>query len=85
MALLGACRYQADRKQGYRIAKHLSELDLQNAAPYVMLANVYAAADKEDDAENVLDSMMSIGLNKQPSHCSIRDTGWEHHFFSGHQ
>ncbi|MCO5609570.1 hypothetical protein L7F22_063800 [Adiantum nelumboides] len=40
MALLGACRCQADLERGARITKRVLDLDLEISAPYVMLANL---------------------------------------------
>ncbi|KAI5075018.1 hypothetical protein GOP47_0010979 [Adiantum capillus-veneris] len=40
MALLGACRCQADFERGARIAKRVLDLDLEITSPYVMFANL---------------------------------------------
>lgn len=47
-SLLGACRIHGDVDMGECIAKRLLELDPRNAAGYVLLSNVYAAAGKWD-------------------------------------
>lgn len=47
MSLLGAWQSLADVEQGVHAAKHMSELDPENAGPYVSLSNIYAAAIRE--------------------------------------
>lgn len=64
MALLSACKYQADVGRGERIAKHACKLDPSNCAPYVMLSNIYAAVGRVDDAEKVMNTLRFRGLKK---------------------
>ncbi|KAH9551807.1 hypothetical protein CY35_09G032400 [Sphagnum magellanicum] len=45
-ALLGACRIHGNVEMGEQIAKHVLELEPRNASGYVLLSNIYAAADK---------------------------------------
>lgn len=40
MALLGACRCQADMERGERIAKRVFDLNSESSAPYVMFSNI---------------------------------------------
>lgn len=40
MALLGACRCQADLERGVRIAKCVVNLDFESSAPYVLYSNI---------------------------------------------
>ncbi|KAH7332010.1 hypothetical protein KP509_20G063400 [Ceratopteris richardii] len=40
MALMAACRAQADLDRGARIARHLFCLDLENSVPYVIFSNI---------------------------------------------
>jgi pentatricopeptide repeat protein len=42
MALLGACRYQADVERGRCVAKHVFELNPMHLGSYAMLSNMYA-------------------------------------------
>jgi hypothetical protein len=44
MALLSACRIHGSVEMGERIAKVVLELEPENAADYVLLSNIYAAA-----------------------------------------
>jgi hypothetical protein len=52
MALLGDCRVHGNVEMGERIAKWVLELDTQSAVGYVLLSNIYAAADKWDLSTN---------------------------------
>jgi pentatricopeptide repeat protein len=54
LALLGSCKLVSDINRGECIARMLYELDPSNAAPYVMLSNIYVAAGKEADFNDVL-------------------------------
>jgi hypothetical protein len=44
MALLGTCRIHGNVEIAERIAKRILEMELDNAAGYVVLSNIYAAA-----------------------------------------
>lgn len=59
MSLLGACRYQTDIKRGERAASNLFRLDPENAAPCVMLSNLYAAAGMVDAAALLMSEEVS--------------------------
>lgn len=62
MALLSACKYQSDVERGERFAKHTFTLFPYNPEPYIMLANIYSAAGRVEDAEKVMSSMRDKGL-----------------------
>jgi hypothetical protein len=47
--LLVACKVHNNVELGESVAKHTFELDSDNAAPYVLLSNMYAAAGRWDD------------------------------------
>lgn len=52
MTLLGNCRTHLDADRGQRAAGRIFELDPENATPYVMLSNIYAAVSRQyDDAD----------------------------------
>lgn len=80
MTLLGACREQIDLERGERIAKRLFEVDPENAAPYVMLSNIYVAAGKDDDAARLMNKMNERGLKRQPGCSTIEVKGKVHEF-----
>ncbi|KAJ7526566.1 hypothetical protein O6H91_16G012500 [Diphasiastrum complanatum] len=64
LCLLGACRIYGDVERGARAASHAIKLDPENAAPYVLLSNIYAAAGRYDDAQQVRDIMNNSRLKK---------------------
>ncbi len=80
MALLGACRVHGNVEMGERIAKRVLELDPQSAAGYVLLSNIYAAADKWDLSANVQQQRLERGVKKQPG-CSWIEVNNEVHTF----
>ncbi|MCO5605980.1 hypothetical protein L7F22_060166 [Adiantum nelumboides] len=54
MTLLTVCRNLLDVERGECSAKHVIEVDSKDHVPYVMLANIYCAVGREEDAEHVL-------------------------------
>lgn len=44
LTLLGACSIHGDLEQALHAARHVFQMDPENAAPYVLLSNMYAAA-----------------------------------------
>lgn len=62
LTLLGACRNQIDVERGEHAAKQLFELEPENAAPYIMLSNIYAGVDRGKDAAKVIELMRSKGI-----------------------
>eukprot|EP01018_Ginkgo_biloba_P002504 Gb_20571 [translate_table: standard] len=78
--LLGACRIHNNIKLGERVAECLFELDPKNAAPYVLLSNMYAAAGRWDDIENIR-SMMKEKRVKKTAGCSWIEVDREVHAF----
>eukprot|EP01018_Ginkgo_biloba_P006326 Gb_17177 [translate_table: standard] len=81
--LLSACRIHNNVELGERVAETLFELDPQNAAPYVLLSNIYAAAGRWDDAENVRRMMKDRRVKKMPGSSWIEVNKQVHSFFSG--
>ncbi|KAH7651506.1 TPR-like protein [Dioscorea alata] len=67
--LLNACRVHGDVVIGEAAAKQLFCLEPGNAANYVMLADVYAAVGRREDANNVLRMLRERGLERRPG-CS---------------
>eukprot|EP01018_Ginkgo_biloba_P026157 Gb_09455 [translate_table: standard] len=68
-SLLGACRIHTNIELGEYAAEHLFELDPKNAAHYVVLSNIYAAAGRWDDVEKVRKTMKDRRVKKMPG-CS---------------
>eukprot|EP01018_Ginkgo_biloba_P034530 Gb_22891 [translate_table: standard] len=69
MSLLGACRIHMNIELGERVAECLFEMDPKNAAPYVLLSNIYAAVHRWDDVEKARNMMKDRRVDKRPG-CS---------------
>jgi pentatricopeptide repeat protein len=68
-SLLGACRNHANIELGELVADHLLQTDSKNAAHYVLLSNIYAAAGRWADVEKVRKLMINRKVRKTPG-CS---------------
>eukprot|EP01018_Ginkgo_biloba_P001792 Gb_35793 [translate_table: standard] len=68
-SLLGACRIHRNAELGHRVAECIFKLEPKNAAPYVTLSNIYAAAGRWDDVLNVRKMMKAREVKKNPG-CS---------------
>jgi pentatricopeptide repeat protein len=64
MALLSSCRIHSDVGMGEHIAKQALEADPGNAAGYVLLSNIYAAAGKWDLRANIQQQRKERGIKK---------------------
>ncbi|RWR76240.1 Pentatricopeptide repeat [Cinnamomum micranthum f. kanehirae] len=65
-ALLGACRVHQNVYLGRLAAERLFDLDPKNPGPYVLMSNIYAAAGRWKEANEVRNSMKSAGVTKDP-------------------
>eukprot|EP01018_Ginkgo_biloba_P002746 Gb_11039 [translate_table: standard] len=83
MCLLGACRVHSNIELGEHVAELLFELDPKNAAPYVLLSNIYAAASRWDGIENVRRMMKDKGVKKMPGCSWIEVNKQVHAFLTG--
>lgn len=68
-ALLGACKLHGDSDLGEIVANQLFELEPQNAANYILLSNIYAAAERWIDVSLVRSRMRERSVQKIPG-CS---------------
>ncbi|XP_058105445.1 pentatricopeptide repeat-containing protein At3g63370, chloroplastic [Magnolia sinica] len=79
-ALLGACRVHSNNELGQVAARKLLELEPENPGNYVLVSNVFAAAHRWKDVEEVRMRMKSKGLKKSPA-CSWIEVGNKVHSF----
>eukprot|EP01018_Ginkgo_biloba_P013140 Gb_38248 [translate_table: standard] len=81
--LLGVCRIHKNTELGEQVAERLFELDPKNGAPYVLLSNIYAAAGRWDDSENVRRMMKDRRVKKTPGRSWIEVNKQVHAFLGG--
>lgn len=79
-SLLGACRIHKDVKLGSIAARHLLELEPDEASHYVLLSNIYAAAGQWEEATKVRTMMRLNNIKKEPG-CSWIELGNRIHRF----
>eukprot|EP01018_Ginkgo_biloba_P020678 Gb_35168 [translate_table: standard] len=82
-SLLGACRIHKNMELGKHVAERLFELEPQDAAPYVLLSNIYAAAGRWDEVAKVRAMMKDRGIKKQPGCSWIEVKNMVHAFHAG--
>ncbi|KAH9540911.1 hypothetical protein CY35_14G031200 [Sphagnum magellanicum] len=79
-ALLGTCRIHGNVEMAERVAKQILEMEPDNAAGYVLLSNIYAAAGNRHLCENVERQRMEKGVKKQPGRTWIEVNNEVHTF-----
>ncbi|PIA31574.1 hypothetical protein AQUCO_04900104v1 [Aquilegia coerulea] len=82
-ALLSACRVYHNLEIGEIAAQHLLEIEPENAGNYVLLANMYAKAQKWKHVANVRGLMKIRGTEKRPGCSWIEIGGKTHKFLTG--
>jgi pentatricopeptide repeat protein len=80
MALLSACRIHKNVEMGERIAKQVIELESENAAGYVLPANIYAASGNRHLCEDVEWQRKERGVKRQPGRTWIEVDNKVHTF-----
>ncbi|OVA14516.1 Pentatricopeptide repeat [Macleaya cordata] len=70
-ALLGACRVQGDSETGKRVAFRLLVLEPFDSAAYVLLSNIYAAANRWDKVADARKMMKERNVKKDPGYSWI--------------
>lgn len=81
-AILAACRVHRNIDLAEKAAKCLFELDHKDAAPYVMLSNIYSSAGKWEDAARVRRLMKYKGVYKEPGRSWIKHKSKMYTFMS---
>ncbi|XP_068663957.1 pentatricopeptide repeat-containing protein At4g14170 [Aristolochia californica] len=74
-ALLGGCRVHGDIEVAERVTKKLLELEPERSGYYALMANIYAAKGRFNDAERIWSLMRERNVNKIPGHSLIELTG----------
>lgn len=82
-ALLGACKIHKDMERGERIGKILRELDPDHMGCSVLLANIYSASRRWNEAKVVREEIELNGRKKIPGCSSIELNGVCHQFLVG--
>ncbi|XP_049931823.1 pentatricopeptide repeat-containing protein At4g37170 [Nymphaea colorata] len=82
-SLLGACRIHGNLELGKRAAEALFEIEPENAATYVTLANIYAAAGMWNEVLEIRKMMDSRGAVKKPGSSWIEVKRRVHVFLVG--
>ncbi|TQD94382.1 hypothetical protein C1H46_020018 [Malus baccata] len=70
-SLLAACRTIGNVSLAERLMKYLPVVDLGVDSNYVLLANIYAAAERWDGANKVRKKMKDLGVQKTPGFSSV--------------
>eukprot|EP01018_Ginkgo_biloba_P039570 Gb_33411 [translate_table: standard] len=78
--LLGACRFHCNIEMAKRAAEWIIELEPQDPATCVLVANIYASVGWWDDAAKVRRFMKDRGLKKLPARSWIVDKNRVHSF-----
>ncbi|KAG0450737.1 hypothetical protein HPP92_026536 [Vanilla planifolia] len=82
-SLLGGCRIHKNIKMAKQAAEALLEIEPENAATYVTLANIYASAGMWDEVELIRQTMDHKGVVKKPGSSWIEIRGKVHMFLVG--
>ncbi|KAJ7527173.1 hypothetical protein O6H91_16G040000 [Diphasiastrum complanatum] len=80
MTLLGAARNQGHVEIGRRAFDHVVKLEPKNAAPYVLLSNIYATAGRKDELAKIRNEMKEAGVKILPG-CSWIEVDNQLHAF----
>ncbi|KAJ7515252.1 hypothetical protein O6H91_22G007900 [Diphasiastrum complanatum] len=84
MTLLGAARNHGHMEIGRRAFDCVVKLEPKNAAPYVLLSNIYAAAGRKDELAKIRNEMKEAGVKKKPGCSWIEVDNQLHAFVVGH-
>lgn len=82
-ALLCGCRIHHDVKLAEKVAERVFELEPENTGYYVLLANIYAEAEKWEEVKKLRERMGRRGLRKNPGASWIEIKGKVNIFVAG--
>ncbi|BAT78042.1 hypothetical protein LR48_Vigan04g230000 [Vigna angularis] len=81
--LLNACRVQVDKETGKRVAEKLLTLEPSDSAAYVLLSNVYAAANQWENVVSARNMMRKVNVKKDPGFSWVDLKNKVHLFVAG--
>lgn len=82
-ALLGGCRLHQGTQLAEHALKQLIELEPWNSGHYVLLANIYSASRRWDEAEKIRSTLNEKGMKKLPGYSWVEIDGVIHEFLVG--
>lgn len=82
-SLLCGCRIHRDVKLAEKVAERVFELEPENTGYYVLLANIYAEAEKWEEVKRLRERIGQGGLRKNPGCSWIEINGKVHIFMAG--
>jgi hypothetical protein len=83
LTLLGSCRLHSHISLGEKIARKLIDEDTTDAAPYVLLTNIYAEQGQFDQADNIRKEMKNAGAKRIPGESWVMIGNEKHTFIVG--
>ncbi|XP_061374932.1 pentatricopeptide repeat-containing protein At4g33170 [Gastrolobium bilobum] len=81
--LLNACRVQGDKETGKRVAEKLFALEPSDSAAYVLLSNIYAAANQWENVVSARKMMKRVNVKKDPGFSWVDMKNKVHLFVAG--
>ncbi|XP_027354884.1 pentatricopeptide repeat-containing protein At4g33170 [Abrus precatorius] len=81
--LLNACRVQGDKETGKHIAEKLFNLEPSDSAAYVLLSNIYAAANQWENVASARKMMKRVKVKKDPGFSWVDMKNKVHLFVAG--
>ncbi|KAF3442703.1 hypothetical protein FNV43_RR16620 [Rhamnella rubrinervis] len=82
-ALLSACRIYGHVAMGERVAEKLMNIESSDSDVHMLLANIYASADRWGDSTKMRIKMKDVGVRKVPGCSSIEINCIVHEFLVG--
>ncbi|KAL2346621.1 hypothetical protein Fmac_000621 [Flemingia macrophylla] len=81
--LLNACRVMVDKEAGKRVAEKLLALEPSDSSAYVLLSNVYAAANQWEYVASARNMMRKVNVKKDPGFSWVDLRNKVHLFVAG--
>lgn len=82
-AVLSACRIHGNLEMGERVARRLVDIGSSDSSVHMLLANIYASAERWEDMTKVRRNMKDLGVRKMPGCSSIEINGVVSEFVVG--